>query len=64
MRLSDLTVQELLALANVLLKIADDGEGEGEAASGEVIDEIKYILRLVTEKAGHNGAMLAGSALN
>lgn len=50
MMLSELTVSELLALANVLLRIAEEIPKEDLGAAREARDEIAYVLRLVSEK--------------
>jgi hypothetical protein len=52
MRLADLTVPELLALANVLLRIAEEIPKEDRRATREARDEIAYVLRLITDKEG------------
>lgn len=52
MRLNDLTVPELLALANILLRIAEEIPKEDKRATREARDEIAYVLRLITEKEG------------
>mgnify|MGYP005835975937 CR=1 FL=1 len=64
MRLADLTVSELLALADILLKIAEDIPGSDGSAIREAVDEIKYILRLISEKTGAPQELYAASALN
>jgi len=64
MRLSDLTVQELLALANLLLKIADDDSAGDPSASGEITCEIRHVVRLIMEKIEQQGNMLPGAVLN
>ncbi len=50
MRLADLTVPELLALANILLRIAEEIPVEDRRATREARDEIAYVLRLISEK--------------
>ncbi len=62
MRLSDLTVPELLALANVLLRIAEDIPPEDRQATREARDEIAYVLALIAEKDGAQPC--AGNGLN
>ena len=52
MRLDELTVSELLALANVLLRIAEEIPKEDRAAARDARDEIAYVLKLITEKEG------------
>jgi hypothetical protein len=52
MRLADLTVSELLALANILLRIAEEIPNEDRRATREARDEIAYVLRLISEKEG------------
>ena len=54
MRLEELTVPELLALANVLLRIAEEIPKEDRAATRDARDEIAYVLKLITEKEGAN----------
>ena len=62
MRLSDLTVPELLALANVLLRMAEDIPPEDRRATREARDEIAYVLALIAEKDGAQPC--AGNGLN
>jgi len=50
MRLTELTVPELLALANILLRIAEEIPVEDRRATREARDEIAYVLRLISEK--------------
>jgi hypothetical protein len=50
MRLDELTVSELLALANVLLRMSEEIPAEDRRALQEARDEIAYVLKLVTEK--------------
>jgi hypothetical protein len=50
MRLSELTVPELLALANILLRIAEEIPVEDKRATREARDEIAYVLSLISEK--------------
>ena len=50
MRLADLTVPELLALANILLRIAEEIPVEDKRATREARDEIAYVLSLISEK--------------
>lgn len=52
MRLADLTLPELLALANVLLRIAEEIPKEDRQATREARDEITYVLRLIADKEG------------
>ena len=52
MRLTELTVSELLALANVLLRIAEEIPKEDRVATRDARDEIAYVLKLITEKEG------------
>ncbi len=54
MRLNELTVPELLALANVLLRIAEDIPKEDRRATRDARDEIAYVLKLISEKEGRN----------
>ncbi len=50
MRLADLSVSELLALANILLNIAEEIPKWDLRATREAREEICYVLRLVSEK--------------
>ena len=50
MRLTELTVPELLALANILLRIAEEIPAEDRKATREARDEITHVLRLIAEK--------------
>ncbi|MFT4080728.1 hypothetical protein [Rhodomicrobium lacus] len=52
MRLDELTVPELLALANILLRIADEIPKEDARATRDARDEITYVLKLISEKEG------------
>ena len=52
MRLSELTVPELLTLANFLLRIAEEIPAEDRPATREARDEIAYVLKLISEKEG------------
>jgi hypothetical protein len=52
MRLTELTVPELLALANILLRIAEEIPAEDRKATREARDEIAHVLRLIAEKEG------------
>jgi hypothetical protein len=52
MRLNDLTVPELLALANILLRIAEEIPSEDRQAKKEARDEISYVLKLISDKEG------------
>ena len=52
MRLAELTVPELLALANVLLRIAEEIPVEDKRATREARYEISYVLSLIAEKEG------------
>jgi hypothetical protein len=63
MRLSQLTLPELLTLANFLLRIAGDIPVEDREATREARDEIAYVLKLIADK---EDAMQAsgGSRLN
>jgi hypothetical protein len=54
MRLAELTVPELLALANVLLRIAEEIPKEDRRATRDARDEIAYVLKLISEKEGVN----------
>jgi hypothetical protein len=56
MRLTELTVSELLALANILLRIAEDIPVEDRQATREARDEISYVLHLIAEKEGASPA--------
>jgi hypothetical protein len=64
MRLADLTISELLALANILLRIAEDTPERDGAETLETVDEIKYILRLVSEKTAGGHAAFQANPLN
>ena len=50
MRLSELTVPELLALANILLRIAEEIPAGDKRATREARDEIAHVLSLISEK--------------
>ncbi len=52
MRLAELTVPELLSLANILLRIAEEIPAGDRRATKEARDEIAYVLRLIAEKEG------------
>ena len=52
MRLTELTVSELLALANILLRIAEEIPVEDRQATKEARDEISYVLSLIADKEG------------
>jgi hypothetical protein len=52
MRLTELTVPELLALANILLRIAEEIPVGDRQAAREARDEISYVLQLIAEKEG------------
>jgi hypothetical protein len=52
MRLAELTVPELLALANVLLRIAEEIPKEDRRATRDARNEIAYVLKLISEKEG------------
>jgi len=52
MRLDELTVPELLALANILLRIAEEIPREDRRATRDARDEIAYVLKLISEKEG------------
>jgi hypothetical protein len=52
MRLTEFTVPELLALANILLRDAEEIPVEDREATREARDEIAYVLRLISEKEG------------
>jgi hypothetical protein len=52
MRLTEFTVPELLALANILLRDAEEILVEDREATREARDEIAYVLRLISEKEG------------
>lgn len=58
MRLAELDVSELLALANILLRIAEEIPKGDQRATREAREEISYVLRLVTEK-GEQDKLLA-----
>jgi hypothetical protein len=64
MRLADLSIPELLALANVLLKIAEDLRKADRRSARETLDEVKYILRIVTEKTEQRQLSHAAAWLN
>jgi len=64
MRLSELTVSELLALANVLLKIAQEIPKHDRRATREAANEIAYVLRLVTEKGERISPQTVETALH
>lgn len=61
MRLAELTVPELLALADLLLKIAEATPKVNVSEAHESVDEVKYILQLVREKAHSQGVTLQKS---
>ena len=63
MRLSELTVPELLALANILLRMAEEIPVDDREATREARAEITYVLKLIADK---EDAMQAsqGSQLN
>jgi hypothetical protein len=63
MRLTELTVPELLTLANILLRIAEEIPVEDRRATREARDEISYVLHLIAEKEG-TGQPSAGPSLN
>ncbi len=50
MRLAELTVPELLALANVLMRIAEEIPAEDKRATRDARDEIAYVLKLISDK--------------
>jgi hypothetical protein len=50
MRLSELTVPELLALANLLLRMAEDIPAKDRKATREARNEIAYVLKLMADK--------------
>jgi hypothetical protein len=52
MRLSELTVPELLTLANFLLRVAEEIPAEDRQATREARDEITYVMNLIAEKEG------------
>ena len=52
MRLAELTVPELLSLANILFRIAEEIPVEDRRATREARDEIADALRLIAEKEG------------
>ena len=52
MRLVELTVPELLALANILLRIAEEIPKEDRRATRDARDEIAHVLKLISEKEG------------
>jgi hypothetical protein len=52
MRLTELTVPELLALANILLRIAEEIPIGDRQAAREARNEISYVLQLIAEKEG------------
>ena len=58
MRLSDLTVPELLALANALLRMSEDIPADDRKATREARDELNYVLELIADK---EDALLASS---
>ena len=63
MRLTELTVSELLALANILLRIAEEIPVEDRRATREARDEISYVLQIIAEKEG-KGQPSSGPNLN
>ncbi|MGO9172678.1 MAG: hypothetical protein ACLP7P_12015 [Rhodomicrobium sp.] len=63
MRLAELTVPELLALANILLRIAEEIPVEDKRATREARDEISYVLKLIAEKEG-SAEFYSGRSLN
>ncbi len=60
MRLSELTVPELLALANILLRIAEEIPVEDKRATREARDEIAHVLSLISEKEDANQRLGVG----
>ncbi len=52
MRLSELTVPELVTLANFLLRLAEDIPAEDRQATREAREEITYVMNLIAEKEG------------
>jgi hypothetical protein len=56
MRLDELTLPELLALANILLRIAEEIPVGDKRATREARDEIAYVLKLINEKEGTSQA--------
>ncbi|MGO9460081.1 MAG: hypothetical protein ACLP1W_08170 [Rhodomicrobium sp.] len=63
MRLDELTVPELLALANILLRIAEEIPVEDKRATREARDEISYVLKVIAGKEGTSQPS-AGQCLN
>jgi hypothetical protein len=63
MRRTELTVSELLALANILMRIAEEIPVEDRRATREARDEISYVLQLIAEKEGV-GQPSSGPCLN
>jgi hypothetical protein len=64
MRLSDLTVPELLTLANVLMRMAEDIPVEDREATREARDEITYVLKLIADKEDAAQPPSSGQHLN
>ena len=58
MRLSELTLPELLTLANVLMRMAEDIPVEDREAAREARDDLAYVLKLISDK---EDAMAASS---
>jgi len=52
MRLSELTVPELVTLANFLLRLAEDIPADDRQATREARDELTYVMNLIAEKEG------------
>lgn len=52
MRLSELTVPELVTLANFLLRLAEDIPAEDRQATREAREEITYVMNLIAAKEG------------
>jgi hypothetical protein len=64
MRLSELTLPELLTLANFLLRMAEDIPVEDQKATKEARDEITYVMNLIAEKEGSPEPSLRHDSLN
>jgi hypothetical protein len=62
MRLSELTVPELLSLANLLLRMAKDIPAEDRKATREARDEIAHVLKLIADK--EDAMQSSGQRLN
>jgi hypothetical protein len=64
MRLSELSVSELFALANVLLRIAQEIPRGDRRSAREAANEITYVLKLIAEKGERSRQPMPQRALN